>query len=136
MKNVINVNKLLNYSMKKIMNKNHILSVYGKENIMIKYVDISGYTNLGEVQMFSHLYQFMEKDKEIPMTILVHAYECGTKIFKGYVFNKTATYKSVPLTEEELSKIEWATGKVEQLDFKDFIVGTIAEDCYKDFKST
>jgi hypothetical protein len=100
---------------------------------MIKYVKIPGYTNLGEIQTFSHLYQFMENGKETPMTILVHAYECDTKIFKGYVFNKTGIYKSVPLTNDELSKIEQATGKAKQVDFKDFITGTIVEEFYKDF---
>ena len=103
---------------------------------MIKYVDIPQYSNLGEAQLFSHLYQFMEKDKYVPMTILVHAYECATKIFKGFVFKKTCTYKSVLLTEEEKTKIEGATGEAEQVDFLEFIKGTILEDCCKDFKKT
>ena len=76
----------------------------------------------------------MSEGKEIPITILVHAYECDTKIFKGYVFSKTSTYKSVPLTEEEISEIECATGKSEQVDFQEFIKGTILEEVYKDFK--
>ena len=101
---------------------------------MIKYVDIDGYKNLGEVQLFSHLYQFIETEKDTPMTILVHAYECDTKIFKGYVFDKTKTYKSVRLTEGELETIEGATGKAEQTDFPEFIKGTIAEEYYKEFK--
>jgi hypothetical protein len=101
---------------------------------MIKYVDISGYKNLGETQPFSHLYQFMEIGKETPATIIVHAYECDTKIFKGYVFNKTKTYKSVQLTEDELRAIEQATSKAEQIDFPEFIKGTIAEEYYKEFK--
>ncbi len=101
---------------------------------MVKYVDIPGYANCGETQMFSHLYQFMEKSKETPMTILVHAYECDTTIFKGYVFLKTSTYKNVPLTDDELKAIEFATGKAKQLNFPEFIIGTVCEDDFKDFK--
>jgi hypothetical protein len=101
---------------------------------MIKYVDIPGYKNLGEAKMFSHLYQFIEDGKDTPMIILVHAYECDTKIFKGFAFLKTGTYKSVPLTEEEKLKIESATGEAEQINFLEFIKGTILEDSYKDFK--
>lgn len=100
---------------------------------MIKYAEIKGYDNLGEIQMFSHLYQFMEKGKEIPMTILVHAYECDTQIFKGYLFNNTRSYESVPITEDELNEIQKYTGTAKQVDFKEIIVGTILEDDYKNF---
>jgi hypothetical protein len=100
---------------------------------MIKYASIDGYKNLGEIELFSHLYQFMEKGKETPMTILIHAYECETKFFKGYVFNNTKTYKSIPLTELEIKEIEKYTGTGQQVDFLKFIIGTIVEDYYKDF---
>lgn len=101
---------------------------------MIKYADIKGYKNLGEIQLFSHLYQFIEIDKDTPMTILIHAYECDVKIFKGYVFNKTNTYKSISLTNEEITSIEPYVGKINQVNFNEFIVGTIIEDYYKNFK--
>ena len=101
---------------------------------MIKCSKIKGYKNLGEVQIFSHLYQFIEKDKDIPMVILVHAYEYDTQIFKGCLFSKTQTYKSVPLTEIETQEIEKWTGKVKQVNFNKFIIGTILEDNYKNFK--
>jgi hypothetical protein len=100
---------------------------------MIKYAKIDGYNNLGEIQMFSHLYQFIENDKETPMIILIHAYEEDVKIFKGYVFNYTKTYKSVPINEAELNVIEQYVGKAKQIDFNEFIIGTIAEDYYEEF---
>lgn len=101
---------------------------------MIKYANVLGYENLGEVQMFSHLYQMIEKDKETPMVILIHAYGNDDKIFKGYVFTKTKTTESVPLTEEERKAIEFCTGSLKQVPFKDFVTGTILEDGYADFK--
>lgn len=100
---------------------------------MIKYIDIPGFTNFQEVIMLSHLYQSMEKNKETPMTILVHAYECDTKIFKGYVFSKTKTYENVSLTNDELKAIERAIGKAEQVSFIEVIKDSIAEEAYKDF---
>jgi hypothetical protein len=101
---------------------------------MIKYADVKGYKNLGEIQLFSHLYQFIELDNDTPMIILVHAYECDTQIFKGYVFNNTNTYKSIPLTNEELISIETYTGKANQINFDKFIIGTIIEEACKDYK--
>jgi hypothetical protein len=106
------------------------------ENKMIKYAEIDGYENLGELQMFSHLYQFIEKDKETPMIILIHAYECDTKVFKGYVFNETQTYNSIPLNNNEIEEIEKYTGKLEQVQFIKFIMGTIVEDSCKGFKES
>jgi hypothetical protein len=100
---------------------------------MIKYAEIEGYINLGEVKIFSHVYQLIEKDKDTPMVILIHAYECSTKIFKGFIFNKNQTYESIPLTDAELSEIEKLTGKAEQVDFKQFVIGTILEDVFKDY---
>ena len=125
---------------------------------MIKYANIEGYNNLGEIQMFSHLYQFRERDKATPMIILIHAYECDTKVFKGYIFNSSQTYENIPLTDTEINQIEVYTGriltedfslgrntekvegvcvydKLQQIDFKKFIVGTILEDLYEDFMS-
>lgn len=101
---------------------------------MIKYANIEGYNNLGEIQMFSHLYQFIERDKATPMIILIHAYECDTKVFKGYIFNSSQTYENIPLTDTEINQIEIYTGKLQQIDFKEFIVGTIAEASHKDFR--
>ena len=100
---------------------------------MIKYAEIDGYKNLGEIEMLSHLYQFIEKDKPEPMVILIHAYESETRIFKGYLYNSTKTYRSVPLEDTEKAIIEIYTGKAEQVDFDKFIVGTILEAGYIGF---
>ena len=101
---------------------------------MIKYVDIDGYKNLGEVQLFSHLYQFIETEKDTPMTILCTLMNATPRYSKAMCLTKTKTYKSVRLTEGELETIEGATGKAEQTDFPEFIKGTIAEEYYKEFK--
>ena len=100
---------------------------------MIKYANIKGYTNIGEVQLFSHLYQFREENKELPKIILIRAYDGDIKIFKGYIFDKTKTYESIPLIDLELSEIEKYTGHAKQFDFNEFIIGTVIEDYYKNY---
>ena len=55
---------------------------------MIKYVNIKGYINRGEIYPFSHYYQFIQNNDDTPIIILVHAYECETKVFKGYLFTE------------------------------------------------
>lgn len=88
---------------------------------MIKYCGLDGYNNCGEVQMFSHLYQFIEKDEEVPKIILLHAYDiCPALVFKGYVFDKKRTWTSIPLTEAEKSKIEGYVGTIQEVDFSEF----------------
>lgn len=100
---------------------------------MIKYATIDGYKNFGEISMFSHLYQFMQENKETPMTILIHAYECKPKVFKGYIFNKDKTYRSIPLENSEKKTIDNYVGDSEQVEFNEFIKGTIAEEYYSCF---
>ncbi len=88
---------------------------------MIKYAEIDGYINRGEASPFSHLYQFMEKGKETPITILVHGYAiCPAKVFKGYIYDKTKTYSTVALTEDEKAVLQKWVGTIEQVDFLDF----------------
>lgn len=88
---------------------------------MIKYAEIEGFANRGEISPFSHLYQFMEKGKEMPATILIHGYDlCPAKVFKGYVFNKTKTCFAVALTEEEKAVLQKWVGTIEQVSFSDF----------------
>jgi len=100
---------------------------------MIKYANLEGYKNLGEIKMFSHLYQFIEVDKDRPMVILIHAYEDDTKIFKGYLYNLTLTYNSIPITDKELNILEAYIGKATQVELPDFIKGTILENQFKAF---
>lgn len=100
---------------------------------MIKYVEIDGYDNFGEVAPFSHFYQFMQKDVGERRTILVHAYECDTKVFKGYLFHNSKTYKSVPLNDHEKSKIEGTTGKLTEVPFHKFSDGTSIKDFFADY---
>lgn len=99
---------------------------------MIKYIDINGYDNLGELAPFTHFYQFMQSDAEVPLTIIVHAYECDAVVFKGYLFNKTRSFEVVPLTEHEKSKLEDVVGNITEVTFSEFIKGTILEDEYLD----
>lgn len=100
---------------------------------MIKYANLKGYKNLGEVQIFSHLYQFIESDKDRPMIILINAYESDAKIFKGFLYNLTSTYKSISITDEELNTLETYIGKATQVELLDFIKGTIIENQFKEF---
>ena len=95
---------------------------------MIKYVNIPNYTKFREAGTGSHFYQSFE-ETEVPFqTILVHAYECHTKIFKGYLFSGDKKFVSVPLLDEEKKLIEEATGEAIQLNFMEFVKGTIVED--------
>lgn len=101
---------------------------------MIKYAEIDGYKNIGEIGIMSHVYQLIEIDKREPMIILIHAYEGPTKAFKGYLYNKTKKYKSVDLTKEEQKEIERFTGKLEQVDFISLIEKTVIEKIYADYE--
>lgn len=91
---------------------------------MIKYGEIEGYANVGGIKAFSHVYQFIEKESKIPKVILVHAYECDTEVFKGYLAHNTKTFQNVDLKEEERDKIEGYCGKLTQVGFDKFIENT------------
>lgn len=100
---------------------------------MIKYAKIEGYKNLGELGILSHLYSLIQVNKETPMIILIHAYEGNQQVFKGYVFNKTSTFKGVPLEAAEAAEIESIIGKFEQVEFLEFIKETLFEKEYSSF---
>lgn len=100
---------------------------------MIKYVNINGYSNRGEIYPFSHYYQFIQNNADTPIIILVHAYECNAEVFKGYLFNNNKTFKSIPMTEDEIKEIEWVTGKLTQVEFDEVIKGSDFETAYNDF---
>jgi hypothetical protein len=99
---------------------------------VIKYAELNGYNNCGELGFCSHLYEFIQKDEETPIVILIHAFECPAEIFKGYVFNKTKSWKPVLLTDEERTKIEFYTGHITEVDFPKLVAGTIADE-YRDY---
>lgn len=100
---------------------------------MIKYVSIEGYTNRGELYPFSHYYKFIQNNSDSPIIILVRAYEYATEVFKGYLFNSNKTFKSVPMTDDEIREIEQVTGKLTQVSFQDVIKGSRFEGAYLDF---
>jgi hypothetical protein len=91
---------------------------------MIKYVELKGYSNSGEVGVFSHLYRFFERDSEDPVMIFIHAYEVTpTKVFKGRVHTETKSYKNIDLTLDEKETLEQSVGELHQTDFIDFANG-------------
>ena len=101
---------------------------------MIIYAEIEGYRNLGEIQMFSHVYQFIENVEENPKIILIHAYVGETKVFKGFLYDNSKTFKSVNLLDNEIEEIEKYCGDATQIDFDEIIKETEFADLYKDFK--
>lgn len=101
---------------------------------MIKYAKLDGYNNRGEVQMFSHVYEFVEINKNEPIIILIHAYSAPNIIFKGYLYERTKTFKSVPLLDSERKVIEECVGAVTQCPFNEFINITGFAGIYKGYK--
>ena len=103
---------------------------------MIKYASIDGYTNVGEIEIFSHVYQFVESGKEIPKIILLHAYRgATTNVFKGYLYTLTKTFINEKLTEHEAKVIEdYCGGELCQVGFDKFIKGTNFAQDYLNFK--
>ena len=104
---------------------------------MIKYADIEGYKNLGEVMMFSHLYQFMESNSKPPKTILIHGYDISpARVFKGFVFKNTKTYSSVKLTDIEKTELEKYVGEIQQVDFPEFARGHNMLELYQEYQES
>ena len=94
---------------------------------MIKYADIRGYDNCGELSMFTHFYQLIQKDVEIPMIIILHAYEGETKAFKGYLLTRKKTFENVPLLSEERKAFEPYVGEITQVDLDVLLSGSVFE---------
>jgi hypothetical protein len=95
---------------------------------------LENYNNIGEVAMFSHVYQFIEENKQTPIVILVNAYNGENNIFKGYLFNDSKTYKNESLTLYEKNKIEEYTGKLNEVGFAELIKNTVFKDEFTDYK--
>lgn len=102
---------------------------------MIKYVDLPGYKNLGELGMFSHFYQFMQSGAETPITILLHAYEGDIKAFKGYLLHANKTFQSVPITPEERSTLEPFVGTITQVNLDELVAGSVFQGGLDGYKS-
>jgi hypothetical protein len=100
---------------------------------MIKYLELADYINLGEIQTFSHVYQFMERNKSNPITILINAYVPDAKIFKGRVWNKSKSFEKIELSKDEKATIEHYTGNLNEVNFPDFIKNTVIEEPYSNF---
>ena len=94
---------------------------------MVKYSKIKGYITNGAIEIFSHLYQWVEEAKDNPIIILIHAYDGEPTIFKGYIYNKTKQYKPVDILDKELEDVEICVGKLKVLEFKEFIANTLLD---------
>lgn len=91
---------------------------------MIKYAELPGYHNCGELIPFSHFYQFMQMGTDTPVIIVLHAYEGETKAFKGYLFHKKKTFENVPLTTEERKALNNFVGEITQVDLDELFSGS------------
>ncbi len=88
---------------------------------MIKYAELEGYQNLGELGMFSHLYRFYEKESDDPVMIFIHAYDVApAQVFKGKVHAYERSYKNINLTDKEKEMLAKFAGDYEQVDFSKF----------------
>lgn len=97
---------------------------------MIKYAEIKGYKNLGEVA--HHLYQWMEDTEEDMTVILVRAYDTESKVFKGKIYNSTDQYVSLPILENELDDVESIIGKCEVITDANVISEGFTDKKYKE----
>lgn len=101
---------------------------------MIKYAEIDGYQNRGDVGNFSHVYQFAERFATVRRIILVHAYEGRASVFKGYAYDKTKEFINDRLSAHEREVIEQHCGKFEQVGFDEFAKRTPLSSWYEEFK--
>jgi hypothetical protein len=102
---------------------------------MIKYAKINGYNGRGECGFDTHLYQWMEENKETPKIIFIRAYDVKPKAWCGYLFMKKKTYVNCEMTED-LSDAKACLGGCDieiVKDFKDFIKDHEFEDDFKEF---
>lgn len=108
----------------------------GKE--MIKYMELPGYHNCGEVELFSHVYQFVSKTHvectNYPAVIIIHAYEGATKAFKGVLLRGSRRYMTLPLTDAELEALKPYVGEIQQLDIAEVLAGTTFEAEIKTYR--
>lgn len=103
---------------------------------MIKYAELPGYRNCGELIPFSHFYQFIQNGADTPVTIVLHAYEGETKAFKGYLFHKKKTFENLPLTTEERKALNHFVGKITQVDLDELLSGSDFEKEISGYQKT
>jgi len=107
---------------------------------MIKYTNVPGFINAGEVGFGTHLYQFVES--EVPegmlrLIILVRAYDQKSTCWVGYVTNNDMKIRNQPqrLNLMNVKDVEGLVGKLELVNsFGDFIKGNSMENYFKDFE--
>lgn len=100
---------------------------------MIKYAKIEGFFNAGEVGFMTHLYQWVEKNADEPMIILVRAYDTTMKIWQGYIYHVTETYINTKLDKEILESNFFEGVEVVE-DLKEFLKGNEFYETFKDYK--
>lgn len=99
---------------------------------MIKYAKIEGYIPMGETYMMSHVYQWREDVDELPIMILVRAYDTETKMWTGLLLNNTKEiiYKDIDIkTDDKMIK----DAKVFN-SLKELLKGHATENVFEDYK--
>lgn len=105
---------------------------------MIKYMQIPGFSNVGEQGMMSHIYVWVrdameDKNRDV---IIVKCYVTEKpEVWKGLLFNKTKTAHSRPNLEVDLTELEKLVGPLKVVtNLQEFFKGTDFENQMKDFK--
>lgn len=98
---------------------------------MIKYANIEGFNNLGEIG--SNLYQWIEDTEDTRVVILVRTYDTDTKIWSGYLMNETKIIENANdiIINSDMSLIKNAK-RIES--FKEFIKGHHSEEQFNEFE--
>ncbi len=104
---------------------------------MIKFMKLEGYVNIGEIQLFSHVYQLYEENKNEPILILINAYNTEkneNKVFKGFVYEKSKQYKCVKLSDNEIDEIKKYIGGFREVDLEIFVKDTVLCNSINNFQ--
>jgi hypothetical protein len=101
---------------------------------MIKYHELEGYKNCGEIGMFSHVYEFWQI-KEPHRIILIRAFDVPVaSVYKGVLLSDGRQYeKSQQLTYDEKESLEYLLGEIKECRFQDIFSGTGLAEGMKDW---
>ena len=55
-------------------------------------------------------------------------------MLRGYTFSNQRVYKNVDLSKDEIEVLKKYVRDIKQVDFKEFIRGTLLEDYYMDLR--